>query len=151
MKLSEFKNYLNTIDSINIVSYDGNLIPKHFHITEVGLQTKHFIDCGGTERIEKNICIQLWVANDIEHKLQPQKVLDIIQLSGKVLNQEDLEIEVQYQTATISLFDLDFDGANFILLPKQTDCLAKDKCGIPEEKLQVENTSTCCTPNSGCC
>lgn len=158
MKLSEFKNHLKNTSELNFVLFNGNIVPNHFHITEVGLQTKHFIDCGGTERIEKNICMQLWVADNIEHRLQPQKVLAILQLSEKVLNQEDLEIEVQYQTETISLFGLAFDDNQFILTPKQTDCLAKDKCGIPEEKqkiklskLQVANTASCCSPNSNCC
>lgn len=28
---------------------NGNSVPEHFHVTEVGIITKDFIDCGGTE------------------------------------------------------------------------------------------------------
>jgi len=27
---------------------EGTYLPAHFHMTEVGLVTKHFVDCGGT-------------------------------------------------------------------------------------------------------
>ena len=57
---------------------------------------------------------------------------------------------------TIGKFDLDFDGTNFLLISKLTNCLAKDKCGIPPEKLKVKigewkAKETSCKPNSGCC
>ncbi len=63
---------------------------------------------------------------------------------------EDLEIEVEYQGATIEKYGLDFNGKNFLLVSKQTDCLAQDNCGILAVKLQTEKTS-CCTPGGGCC
>ncbi|MGX7836089.1 DUF6428 family protein, partial [Campylobacter fetus subsp. venerealis] len=62
---------------------------------------------------------------------------NIIELSEKVLELEDLEVEVEYQAETIGKFGLDFDGINFLLTSKQTDCLAKDKCGIPQEKQKI--------------
>ena len=43
---------------------DGSLVPEHFHVTEVGKVTKHFIDCGGVLRKEEKINFQLWNAND---------------------------------------------------------------------------------------
>ena len=80
--------------------------------------------------------------------------MTIIQLSEKALNIDDLEIEVEYQADTIGKFGLEFDGHHFLLTNKQTDCLAKDKCGIPTEKPRVELSelqTTSCDPNSGCC
>ena len=79
-------------------------------MTEVGKVTKHFIDCGGTERNEEVISFQLWSANDYDHRLHSKKLLDIIELSEKVLGIEDLEIEVEYQADTIGKFGLEFDG-----------------------------------------
>jgi len=32
---------------------NGTMVPEHFHVTEVGVVTKHFIDCGGTVRNER--------------------------------------------------------------------------------------------------
>lgn len=153
MKLSEIKNHLNTVDSVNFELQDGTAVPEHFHVTEVGVITKHFIDCGGTVRTEKVANFQLWEANDFEHRLKPEKLLNIIRLSEEALGMEDLEVEVEYQSDTIGKYDLGSNGKNFVLIPTLTNCLAKDKCGIPPEKLKVNlaKPATTCTPGGGCC
>jgi hypothetical protein len=157
MKLSEFKSQLNTVSELNFVQPNGVLVPSHFHITEAGLTTKHFIDCGGTVRTEKTISFQVWVANDTNHKLEPSKLQKIIGLSESLFNNEDLDIEVEYQADTIGRYGVDFNGEQFILTPKETNCLAKDHCGIPPEKMKLNlsevqtSASSCCAPNGGCC
>ena len=155
MKLSEVKNKLNQLETISFQLPNGTLVPNHFHVTEVGKITKHFIDCGGTVRKEEVVNFQLWNANDYDHRLHPKKLVSIIELSEKVLNIEDLEIEVEYQADTIGKFGLDFDGTNFLLTTKKTDCLAKDSCGVPAEKpkLQLADISEepCCSPDGNCC
>lgn len=156
MKLSEVKQILGTVETVSFQLEDGTFVPEHFHVTEVGVITKHFIDCGGTVRNEKVANFQLWDANDFEHRLKPQKLQSIIGLSEKVLGMEDLEIEVEYQSHTIGKYDLGFDGTHFILLPKQTACLAQDQCGIPSQKTKVKlseigTAATACAPGSGCC
>lgn len=155
MKLSEVKNKLNQLENISFQLPNGELVPNHFHVTEVGKITKHFIDCGGTERHEEVANFQLWNANDYDHRLHPEKLLNIIQLSEKVLGIGDLEIEVEYQAETIGKFGLDFDGKHFLLINKQTDCLAKDQCGVPVEKPMIKlstlNNESCCAPNGNCC
>ena len=157
MKLSEIKKHLATAEAVNFQLPNGTFVPEHFHVTEVGQIVKNFIDCGGTVRHEKVANFQLWNANDTDHRLKPQKLMDIITLSEKVLGIEDSEIEVEYQSETIGKYDLDFDGKNFVLVAKQTDCLAKDNCGIPVEKLKVnlnelQTTDTsCCAPGGKCC
>jgi hypothetical protein len=157
MKLSEIKKHLETVNDVTFQLPDGSMVPIHFHVTEVGQITKHFIDCGGTVRNEKKVNFQLWEANDFDHRLAPQKLLNIISLSENKLGIEDSEIEVEYQSNTIGKYDLGFDGKNFLLLNKQTDCLAKDNCGIPVEKLKLKmsdlstKADSCCTPGGGCC
>ena len=157
MKLSELKTILNSAESVDFKLENGNLVPEHFHVTEVGVVTKHFIDCGGTVRNEKVANFQLWNANDFEHRLKPGKLLGIIGLSEKILGMEDLEIEVEYQSDTIGKYDLGFDGKTFILGTKQTTCLASDACGIPPEKQKIRvsladlENQACCTPGGGCC
>lgn len=157
MKLSEIKNHLATAEAVNFKLPTGAYVPEHFHVTEVGLITKHFIDCGGTERIEKVVNFQLWDANDFDHRLKPQKLANIITLSENKLGIGDLEIEVEYQSDTIGKYGLGFDGKDFVLESKQTACLASDACGIPAAKqkiklseLQISSTSSC-APGSGCC
>ena len=127
-------------------------------MTEVGKVTKHFIDCGGTVRTEEVANFQLWEANDYDHRLQPEKLISIIELSEKTLALPDLEIEVEYQMKdSIGKFGLEFDGSHFQLTSKLTDCLAKDNCGIPETQSQLKvgqwktKATSCCTPDSNCC
>lgn len=155
MKLSEIKNHLNKLEQITFMLPNGELVPTHFHVTEVGKISKHFIDCGGTVRKEDVINFQLWNADDYNHRLHPEKLVHIIELSEKVLALEDLEIEVEYQGDTIGKFGLDFDGTNFLLTTKQTDCLAKENCGIPAEKpkrqLAELTNEPCCSPDGNCC
>lgn len=152
MKLSEIKSVLATLETVNFKLPNGAFVPEHFHVTEVGLITKNFIDCGGTVRNETVVNFQLWNANDFDHRMKPQKLASIIELSEKILAIQNLEVEVEYQDTTIGKYDLDFDGTNFVLINKQTACLAEDKCGIPQEKPKVKLSNTnACNPNSGCC
>lgn len=157
MKLSEIKKHLATAESVDFQLPTGAYVPEHFHVTEVGLVTKHFIDCGGTERLEKVANFQLWDANDFEHRLKPQKLSRIIALTEEKLGIGDLEIEVEYQSDTIGKYSLDFNGKDFLLVPKQTACLANAACGIPpaKQKLQLQQLQTAvqnsCAPGAGCC
>lgn len=157
MKLSEIKKHLSTATSVNFQLPNGTFVPENFHVTEVGVITKNFIDCGGTVRNEIVANFQLWNANDTDHRLKPQKLMNIIVLSEKVLGMEDLEIEVEYQSDTIGKYNLDFSEGNFLLTAKQTDCLAKDNCGVPEQKQKLQlsevgiSNKIGCSPNGGCC
>jgi hypothetical protein len=157
MKLSELKNKLNVLDTLDFILADGKPVAPHFHVTEAGLTTKHFIDCGGTIRKENKINFQLYLANDTEHRLSPEKLLAIIHKSEKVLPLEDHEVEVEYMTGTIGRYGIDFTGKGFMLTNQKTDCLAKDNCGIPEEKSKLNlselttGSKACCSPGSGCC
>lgn len=157
MKLSEVKNALENLNEVKFELPNGTLVPKHFHVTEVGVITRHFIDCGGTERLEKVVNFQLWEAGDFDHRLAPSKLKDIILLSEERLGIGNLEVEVEYQQDTIGKFDLTLNEDHFKLVNKQTDCLAKDKCGIPEDKLKKpladlgSQDASACTPGGGCC
>lgn len=155
MKLSEIKTHLQNLNTIGFQLPNGTMVPSHFHVTEVGKISKHFIDCGGTVRNEEVVNFQLWQADDYDHRLHPEKLINIIELSEKTLGIPNAEIEVEYQGSTIEKYNLDFDGVNFLLVSKATDCLAKDKCGIPEEKPKVKladiPVQNACAPGSGCC
>lgn len=152
MVLSEVKNALEKVDEVTFVLPNGKRVPQHFHVTEVGHIEKHFIDCGGTERKDAVINFQLWTAQDYDHRLSAKKLNSIIDLSKSRLNLDDLDVEVEYQGDTIGKYGLAFDGKVFWLTAKQTDCLAKDNCGIPQEQLKQDtNEANACAPGSGCC
>jgi hypothetical protein len=79
-------------------------------------------------------------------------LVKIIELSERILKIDDLKIEVEYQSETINKYDLGFDGTNFLLIAKATNCLAKDQCGIPQNKPKIKiaelQKSTACSTNS---
>lgn len=155
MKIAEFKNALESTQELTFVLPNGNIVPSHFHVTEIGLISKNFIDCGGVVREEKKINFQLWVADDVNHKLQAQKLLGIISLFENKFTKDDLEIEVEYQGETIQKFGLAFSDSNFKLTATQTDCLAKDNCGVTETKQKIKlaeigESQSCCEPGKCC-
>lgn len=152
MKLSEIKQILPTLENVEFQLENGTFVPEHFHVTEVGIINKKFIDCGAVVRTENVVNFQLWNADDYEHRLKPNKLLHIIQLSEEQLAIGDFEIEVEYQNETIGKYDLEFNGKSFVLKNKTTACLAQDACGIPSQKPKIKLTTiNTCTPNSGCC
>lgn len=149
MTLAELRQLLPSVDSLTFRTPDGEVIPPHYHVTEVGRISKHYVDCGGIERKESVINFQLWVADDYDHRLLPTKLMKILEVSDGVLGDIDnLEIEVEYQRDTIGRFGLSFDGKEFQLIAKKTACLAEDKCGITSLRIMDNN---CCTQGSGCC
>jgi hypothetical protein len=157
MKLSQVKEALATAEAVNFKLPSGAYVAENFHVTEVGLVTRHFIDCGGVVRLEKLVNFQLFTAEDVDHRLKPQKLAKIIALSEDKLGIGDLEVEVEYQGDTIGKYGLDFNGKDFELLATQTACLASDACGISSVKQKVSlselqnSTQNSCTPGGGCC
>lgn len=158
MKLSAVKKHLNELETLRFKLPDGTMVPSHFHVTEVGKITKQFIDCGGTIRSEQKVSFQLWTAEDFDHHLEPKKFLKIISLAeNSLVINENLEVEVEYQGQSIEVYGLDLNSSGFLLTTKFTDCLAQDKCGIPQEKLKPKikmselQSKTSCSPGSGCC
>lgn len=155
MKVKELVEVLKTQASIGFVLPDGKSVPAHFHITEMGLVLKNYVDCGGKMRNERSATFQLWVAGDTDHRLTAQKFLGIIAIADGLYGIQDLEVQVEYQQETIGVFDLNYNGEKFILQSKQTACLAEDACGIPAMKQKLElsdlSSKSCCTPGGGCC
>jgi hypothetical protein len=152
MKISNLKQKLGEVQHLTFEQPDGRKIPAHFHITEMGLSSKHFIDCGGTIRTEKYASVQIWVAEDYDHRLAPATLEKIIDKAQPLIGKEDLEIEVEYQSDTVGKYSLGFQEGKFMLEPKHTDCLAREACGITSAQKEVLATSeNGCSPNSGCC
>jgi hypothetical protein len=154
MKINEVKQALNNLEQLQFILPDGSFVPAHFHVTEIGAITRHFIDCGGVERIEKKINFQLWEDVDYDHRLAPVKLLKIIELAEEKLGLGNFEVEVEYQRETIGKFGIEFDGGHFVLTNTKTDCLAKDNCGIPAQKPRIkmsELSGNSCALGSGCC
>ena len=155
MTVEQIKEHLRNSETIAFQLPNGDLVPSHFHVTEIGRVTKDFIDCGGKIRHQEVANFQLWEENDYNHRLHPEKLIHIIELSQKLLGIGDLDIEVEYQGSTIGKYGLDHDGKQFLLTSTMTDCLAREKCAVPEPKTKSLNelvvATSCCSPDSGCC
>lgn len=127
---------------------DGEFIPAHFHVTEIGFNKKEFIDCGGTIRVEGKCLLQIWVANDVEHRVNVSRFLEILAHGKPVIPSEELPVEIEYEHPVISHFpvsgiEIGEGKVTINLTGKNTECLAKDVCGIDEV--------TGCAIGSGCC
>jgi hypothetical protein len=114
---------------------DRAFVPEHYHITEVGRVQKDFIDCGGTIRSLASCLLQIWVADDTDHRLQATKLAKIMDVASPVLKGDDLPVEVEYEEGTISQYpvaDVEVTPAGllFHLGTKHTACLAPEKCGV---------------------
>ncbi len=152
MKLDALKKYLKEQDHISFQLPDGQLVPSHFHVTEVGKIIKDFIDCGGTRRSETKVNFQLWEANDYDHRLHPEKLIHIIELSQKELDIGNLDIEVEYQGSTIGKYGLEIGSDTLLLTTKATACLANEQCGPNDMTHDLSDmTASSCNPNSNCC
>jgi len=141
MKVSSFFKNLDTVSEDNKVAFktpDGKFVPFHFHVTEAATINKKFRDCGGVERNETFASIQLWVANDFEHRISAGKIRKII-LSTLIENEMDMDLVVEYETDTLSTYNIDSveiikNTLVYNLIKKKTECLAPDKCGITAPK-----------------
>ena len=133
---------------------DGDQIPAHYHITEVGHIAKRFIDCGGKLHDTSHTCLlQTYVADDFEHRLNAGTFAKILQLGDQVLPHDDLEVELEYEDCSITQSPITsavFTGEYIELQlgEKHTDCLAKEKCGIDGAscgtKSEAEASASCC-------
>ncbi|MFA6260273.1 MAG: DUF6428 family protein [Bacteroidia bacterium] len=159
MNLTQFKQHLQQLENPVFMLPDQTNVPLHYHITEAALVNKHFIDCGGTLREEKTITLQIWVANDTDHRLTSGKIVKILNTFEKHFGiHPEMEVELEYQSETIGRYALEGNTDGFQLLSKFTDCLASDHCGIPDSKMKVNmadlgetKSDACCTPGGGCC
>ncbi len=157
MKLSLFKSALQLAKPASnpiFLQISGLPVAAHYHITEIGLILKNYVDCGGVVRQERKASMQLWLANDTDHRLSTEKLLGIIEKSEQLFGLKDEELEVEFQGQTIETYGLSAQDFGFQFMAKKTTCLAPGHCGIPNEMLPLDMqapSSVCCSPNSGCC
>jgi hypothetical protein len=151
MTLDQFVAVLsgNPAAALHLMLPDGSFVPAHFHVTEVGRVHKDFIDCGGTVRSATTCVLQVWVAQDYDHRLDTAKLAHVIRLAAPLLKSSDLPVEVEYENGVVSQFpvtaaEVTPSGVLLHLGTKHTACLAPQNCGVGMAVL-----NECATP--GCC
>ena len=150
MKLCELKSLLRAHPAAQprFTLPNGEQIPAHFHITEVGHVAKKFVDCGGTFREREACVLQTYVADDLEHRLAAGRFADILDLGRSILPGDDLEVEVEWDCCVVSQYPIESahksgDRLEFQLAAKHTDCLAREKCGC-EPEAETASAAACC-------
>lgn len=137
MTVGELRSVLTqTPDAgLHLMLPGGDFVPAHFHVTEVGRVQKDFIDCGGTRRSAVSCLLQVWVANDADHRLTTTKLAGILTMAAPLLKSDELPVEIEYERDAVSQFpvaaaEVTPAGVLFHLGVKHTDCLAPDQCGV---------------------
>jgi len=158
VKLSELKSLLaeHSHHVFRLQLPDGDAVPVSFHVTEIGRVNKTFLDCGGTLRETSTCQLQVWVGEDYDHRIETGKLAGILRKGGSLLADESVPVEIEYEREVISQYTIEgyeVTPATVILrlLPKHTECLAPELCGLPDLRLPaIAGKSNGCGP-SGCC
>ncbi|HEY5228880.1 MAG TPA: DUF6428 family protein [Opitutaceae bacterium] len=138
MYLSQLKQELerSADNTLSVVLPDGRRIPADFHVTEVGHVVRNFVDCGGTVRSVQSCLLQVWLArNDKDHRLTAGKLASILDLAKSVVPSAEIEVEFEYAEGAVSQYRVASvvagkETSTITLANKQTDCLAREACGL---------------------
>jgi len=151
MKLKELQSILTAhTDTLPRFSLpDGDQIPAHFHVTEVGHVAKKFVDCGGVTGQSEACVLQTWVGDDLDHRLTSGRLGQILRLGERVLPSRDLDVEVEFDCCVVAQYlivEATREGAylEITLGNKKTQCLAR-------ERRNAEPETNCCNQTHACC
>ena len=151
MKLQRLIAQLNEAPAtvLRFVLPDGDYIPAHVHVTEVGHVVKNFVDCGGVTGRTESVVLQTHVGTDTDHRLKAARFARILQLGERVLPHASLNVEVEYDCCVVSQYPIQqvkLDGEHFdiVLGRKRTQCLAQDRAKQESAEMCCAGISTCC-------
>ncbi len=128
---------------------DGDCIPAHAHVTEVGHVVRNFIDCGGLTGKEEKVVLQTHVGNDTDHRLRSERFAKILQLGNRVIPNADLNVDVEYDCCVVAQYPIAEaqprgQYLDLILERARTQCRAR-------ERRQAETAGGCCATSTSCC
>jgi hypothetical protein len=150
MTLHDLENALEANPELfpRFVLPNGDCIPAHAHVTEVGHLVRNFIDCGGLTGKEEKIVLQTHVGDDTDHRLRSDRFARILQLGNRVIPNADLDVDVEYDCCVVAQYPIaeaapDGDHLNLILRRSRTQCRARER--------RVSETASCCATSAACC
>ena len=128
---------------------DGDYIPAHAHLTEVGHLVRNFIDCVGLTGKEEKVVLQTHVGNDTDHRLRSDRLAEILGLGNCVIPNADLNVDVEYDCCVVAQYPIAKatpvgEHLNLILQRGRTQCRAR-------ERRESETAADCCTTSAACC
>lgn len=162
MKTNEFLSLLNEHSNKSLLfEYKtGHFVGANYHITEIKNITIDSVDCGAGVDFWKETIIQLWESPTEKDKIEYMSAFKALGILNKVdrIKSMEKEVEVKFEYSnpnfhTAQLFVNSFEvNANQLIMKlgvEQTDCKAKDTCGVPV-KVDAQEINSC-APGSGCC
>ena len=151
MKLRALKNLVSQHPATfpRFVLPDGNYVPAHAHITEVGHLVRKFIDCGGETGEEEKVLLQTHVGCDTEHRLRSDRFAMILELGARVLPNDRLDVEVEYDCCVVAQYPisegrLEGEHLDLLLSRGRTQCRAR-------ERQELAANEACCGTTAACC
>jgi len=151
MTLADLRNAIeaNSRRVLRFVLPDGDFIPAHAHVTEVGHVVRMFIDCGGQTGKEEKIVLQTHVGNDTDHRLRSDRLAKILALGNRVIPSAELNVDVEYDCCVVAQYPIsearpDGKHLNLILHRGRTQCRAR-------ERREPKTTNGCCATSTTCC
>ena len=151
MTLHDLQNALeaNPTRFPRFVLPDGDYIPPHAHVTEVGHVVRNFIDCGGLIGKEEKVVLQTHVGNDTDHRLRSDRFAKILQLGNRVIPSTHLDVDVEYDCCVVAQYpiaeaQLRGQYLDLILQRGRTRCRAR-------ERRESETAADCCATSAACC
>ena len=128
---------------------DGDYIPAHAHVTEVGHVVRNFIDCGGLTGKEEKVVLQTHVGDDTDHRLRSDRFAKILELGTRVIPSADLDVDVEYDCCVVAQYPIaearpDGEHLKLILSRSRTQCRAR-------ERRESETAGSCCATSAACC
>jgi len=128
---------------------NGDYIPAHAHVTEVGHAVRNFIDCGGLTGKEEKIVLQTHVGNDTDHRLRSDRFAKILMLGKRVIPSVDMDVDVEYDCCVVAQYPIaearpEGEHLNLILRRGRTQCRAR-------ERRKSETAEGCCATPAACC
>src|SRR5256886_16217254 len=128
---------------------DGDYVPPHAHVTEVGHVVRKFIDCGGLTGQEEKVVLQTHVGNDTDHRLGSDRFAKILQLGNQVIPSADLDVDVEYDCCVVAQYSIaearrQGEHLNLTLQRGRTQCRAR-------ERREMKAEETCCATAGARC
>jgi hypothetical protein len=151
MTLHDLQNALkanpNTLP--RFVLPDGDYIPAHAHVTEVGHVVRNFIDCGGLIGKEEKIVLQTHVGNDTDHRLRSDRFAKILRLGNRVIPSANLDVDIEHDCCVVAQYPIgetksDGDYLDIMLRRGRTRCRAR-------ERRKSQAATDCCATSTACC
>jgi hypothetical protein len=128
---------------------DGDYIPAHAHVTEVGHLVRNFIDCGGLNGKEEKVVLQTHAGDDTDHRLRSDRFAKILRLGNRLIPSADLDVDVEYDCCVVAQYPI----AEARPIGQYLDLMlrrGRTQCRVRERR-QSETAAACWGTSAACC